>query len=227
MYFLLLQEQHGYESVIQATYKTIRAGDLVQDAKNMYLCLGNTLSFADLYKNIPEYTFIEATIACRNILSPTTMDCIHWMVQQYFSSYKAVVSLYLTGDPVYVFSKKPKKTALVDTKQICIIYPDLWSMTQSQGQHINWLPSDTVILHWGMTQSQKTKIHRNIQNGTIKKLLATNRGLFFDWHNLTEIIIHDPTSRAYSSQSEPRFVLQETATHIAEANNATLTYISL
>lgn len=97
----------------------------------MYLCLGDTLSFPDLYKKTPAYTFIEPTIAMRSLLSAKTIEIIHWMVQQYFSSYKAVVQLYLSSDVTHIFSRKPKKISLEDTEQICIIYPDLWSMTQS------------------------------------------------------------------------------------------------
>lgn len=190
----------------------------------MYLCLGDAISFPELYKKAPEYTFIEPTIAMRTLLSAKTLEIVHWMVQQYFSSYKAVVQLYLTSDVTNVFSRKPKKTSLEDTEQICIIYPDLWSMTQSAWKLLISPTPDTAILHGGLTQLQKAKIFRWVKYGSIKTLLSTNRWLFFDRHNLKEIIIHDPTSRAYSSQSEPRFVLEETATHISSSYDSKITY---
>jgi hypothetical protein len=66
-----------------------------------------------------------------------------------------------------------------------------------------------------MSLIQRRKLFWQIRNNEIHTLLATNRGLFFQRHNLKNITIHQASNRAYSAQSDPRFVLQEVAEEMA------------
>lgn len=240
MYFLALAEQYGYESVIQSTYKTIRTWDIIQDAKNTYLCLWQETVFSQLYNTVWLQDFTEWSIYRRALFSPKTMNIIHWMVKQYFSSYKAVVQLYLSTDSMNTIIREPKQSKTTkktlenqSIKQSCIIYPDLWSMTQHLAkaykkpiQEIQ-LSEDIAILHWWLTQVQKAKIFRGIKNATITTLFATNRWLFFDRYNLVDITIYNKNNWAYSSQSEPRFVLEEVSEMIATIYECNITYKTL
>lgn len=232
MYFLALADQFGYECVIQGAYKTVREWDIIQDSKNTYLCLWQDMSFPQLYDTLPLQEFVEGTIISRSFFSPHTMQIIHRMVDTYFSSYKAVVQLYLSSNAHTILTKEPKKKTAdkhkqdISCKQHCTLYPDIWSMTQDlvrqTGKSIEMLQKtpDIAIFHGWLTQGQKANLFRSIKQGGIKHLFATNRWLFFDWYDLASLTIYNSTSRAYSSQSEPRFVIQEVANYMSNIYNA-------
>ena len=73
-----------------------------------------------------------------------------------------------------------------------------------------------------MTRIQKNKVFCGIHDGSITTLIGTNRSLFFDRANLTNITIHKPSSWAYSSQSDPRYNLLDVAHNIANVYTAKL-----
>jgi primosomal protein N' len=81
----------------------------------------------------------------------------------------------------------------------------------------------TIIIHGNMTKLQKIQAFWKIKLGLVETI--TNRGLFFDWHNLHKIIIHKPTNRSYSSQSDPRFVIQEVAETYKSIYKVSLEYM--
>ena len=224
MFFLSLSGMQWYDTVVYATIPWFRAWDLLADTTGFFLCLWKSIEFWPLYKKqqTKEYSFISPTKAYKKLLSDESISMIHWMVKQYFSSYKHVVSLFL---PTWIETRLPKKTLTVhDWEQSCIIFPDLWTLTQTHP--IDSIEPNTAILHWWMTQVQKAKVFWGIKSWEIKTLLATNRWLFFDRANLKYITIHSPSNRAYSWQSEPRFVIKEVGEKVGEVYEATIEYKS-
>lgn len=223
MYFVALSGRVWYDTVLFSPEKGYFAGDIVADAHGSYLCLGNTIAFEALYikERTKPYTFLQPQKLYSKCISTQTLEAIHRLVGEYFSSYKHVIHLYL---PTWWENKLPKKEKeSIQSNQTCIIYPDLWMLTQLND--IWKLPSSTAILHGGMTEVQKNKLFRWVKTGTVQTLLATNRGLFFDRQQLTSITIYSPSSRSYSAQSEPRFVLKDTAEKIATIYGAKLEYL--
>lgn len=211
MYFLALQVQYWYDSVVSGTVRGVKPWDIVQDVNNIYLCLGKEVVFPELYTQ-NEYQFLAPRILIKEILSGKTMQLIHRMVQQYFSSYKTVVALFIPRNDTFV-EKYTAYTKINQKKdwplsQKCYIYPTLRTLTQ-QNPEVD--TKKTAILHGGMSILQKQKLFSQIQNWDIQTLLATNRWLFFDWQRLEEIHIFDKDNRSYSSQSDPRFVISELA----------------
>ena len=222
MFFLALSGMQWYDTVIWSSVSWFKAWDLLSDTNGFFVCLWKNIEFPQLYKKqqMKEYIFISPMKAYKQLLSAQSIEIIHWMVKHYFSSYKHVVSLFI---PSWLEDRLPKKALKkVDYAQTCIIFPDLWTLTQIHP--VNSISSDTAILHWWMTQVQKAKIYWGIKSGEIKQLLTTNRWLFFDRSNLQQIIVYNPSNRAYSSQSEPRFVIKEVAEKVGEVYEATLEY---
>ena len=225
MYIVALSGQKWYDTVSWINDSSYKAGDLLQDAQWIYVCLGVDIAFSHLYnpqKKQP-YGIFQAEKICTNFISANTLTCIHWMVQQYFSSYKHVCSLFV---PDGIEKKLPSKQQISKTliEQSCILFPDLWTLSQTYP--LNHELPNTAILHGWMTSLQKRKLFWLIRSWEVHTLLATNRGLFFSWHNLKNITIYQATKRAYSAQADPRFVLQETAKKIAEVYGAKIQYTS-
>lgn len=219
MYFLALWTQYWYDSVMYATLKSVKPWDVVQDTQNTYLCLGEEIAFEKLYEKKKIFNFQTPQIIAKKMCSEKTMQIIHRMVGHYFSSYKAVVALFLPRNEGFMKkreSTKNHKKASKDTQQICYIYPNLRTLTQLQ----KTTDATKAILHGWMSIPQKQKYFIEIQSWAIQTLLATNRGLFFDWQNLTQIHIFDKNNRAYSAKSDPRFVLPEIATYMATVYDA-------
>jgi primosomal protein N' len=95
----------------------------------VYLCIGKDIVFPELYtkaKNKP-YTLLQGEKIYSHIVSAQTIDIIHWMVQTYFSSYKHVCDLFL---PQGIEKKVVQKKSISDQEQSCVIFPDLWTLTQ-------------------------------------------------------------------------------------------------
>lgn len=221
MYFLALSTQYWYDSVVYGILKNVKSWDIVQDTQNTYLCLGEDISFPHLYDKKKTYNFIEPQIIAKQLFHENTFKIIHWMVEQYFSSYKATVSLFLPRNESFIKKResgKKQKKVKTNTQQKCWIYPNLWALTQDK-KISDWTQP---ILHGWMSITQKQKYFIEIQSWEIETFFATNRGLFFDWQNLTEIHLFDKDNRSYSAKNDPRFILSETATFIADIYNAKL-----
>lgn len=217
MYLLALQQQYWYDSVFFYTEKWFRAGDILQDANNIYLCLWDTIAYPELYKPTKD-PLQTPVVLSKKFLSKDTLDIITRMVQEYYSSYKAVVNLFLPWTDSFLqkhtqFIKKNKQQK--DVKQEVFIFPTLWHITQYLEKNKQSI-KDTAILHGWLTVIQKQHLFFSVQQGTIQQLFATNRGLFFDRYNLEAVHIFDPSNWAFSSKSEPRFVLLQTAEKVAD-----------
>ena len=81
------------------------------------------------------FNFQTPQIIAKKMCSEKTMQIIHRMVGHYFSSYKAVVALFLPRNEGFMKkreSTKNHKKASKDTQQICKIYPNLRTLTQLQ-----------------------------------------------------------------------------------------------
>ncbi len=223
MYFVAIEWLLWYDTVVSMETTGISEWDIVIDADTIFLCIGKNLSFGDLYtpKQAPLYTLSPNHKIQKKRLSKQTMIIIHRLVKQYYASYKTVANLYL--DKYIILHSWPSKwgkRTVSDNpnQQTCIIFPDVWALTQIG---IPAYQTDkTAILHGWMTVKQQNTIFQWVKNGSIETLLATNRWLFFDWHSLNRIIVYNPSDRAYSAKSEPRFVMSEVAKKVAEIYNA-------
>ena len=222
MYYVCLSGIQWYDTIIWSSIVWYRPWDLLTDTTGSFLCLWKNIVFSTLYtkQRQKEYAFIQPLKAYKQLLSAKSLEVIHWMVQHYFSSYKHVIWLYIPDNISQILPKKVIEKEVWE--QTCIIFPDLRTLTQTYPLQNLW--TDSAIVHGWMTIIQKTKLFRGIKSWTIKTILATNRGLFFDRQNITNIVIYSPTSRAYSWQAEPRFVIKEVTEKVGGVYGATLEY---
>lgn len=222
MYIVALEWIAWYDTVLYTTAQWFRAGDLLMHNNIPYIAIGDVISFQDLYPK-KEHKIDNFEIIYKSFLSKQTLQIIHWIVKHYFSSYKHVLHLFI---PFWLRQKKPPKIVKVSEKipQICIIYPDFWSLVQHHP--INTIKDKTLIIHGTMTKAQKIQAYWKIKQGTVDTIIATNRWLFFDWHNIQKIIINKPSNRSYSNQSDPRFVIQEIAEQYAAMYQASLDFVN-
>lgn len=156
-----------------------------------------------------------------NFFSKKTLTLIHRLVHEYYTSYKNVVKLFVTGEVADLFNKeiKTKKKA----EQKLVVFPDVRTMDN----HIKTNPAynslkEYVILNGTSTQVQKDKARRGIKTGQIQTLFCTPSQLFQDRKNLTEISLIDTHQRYYKSQQDPRYDTREICKKLAEIHKATL-----
>ena len=226
MYFIPCQPTQGYDTVFWQKIPRVHEGDLIHDLSGDFLCLGEHIAFSALYPKTTKYQIVP-TMTTRAFLSLSSIAIIHRLAYTYYASYKSVIELFHRKLP----SGKKTLSAHWKIQQCCNLFPDLWSLTQAvqktygendRGGTVAQLPSTVAILHGWLTVSQKAKIYTGIHRGEIHNLYATNRWLFFDRNNLTEIVIHNPHARSYSNQADPRFVIRDVAQKYANIYWASL-----
>lgn len=209
-----------------------KIGDLISTKDNYFLCLGEEISFFELYKE-KKISLEWSELMYPKFLSEKTINFINWMVYHRYSTYKSVMRYFLSGDVSYVLSKevKWKKSKNLDEKlfsalqdidfqasslgQTLIVFPDLFTLYQN-------LPSDildnekTALLISTDTELQKTKKRRAIRSGSKNLIISTHSEVFQDFKDLKKIILFDPSKRYYTNQQDPRYKIDEVLKYLAE-----------
>jgi hypothetical protein len=121
------------------------AGDLLQSDDEYFLVLGDEVSFTEQYTSrFPEGRDLQLIYS--RFVWKKYIARIHWMVAQYYSTYRNVMKYFVSQDIESLLKKevrkKPnwlKKTqleprffgvpSLAEKGQTLIVYPDLWTMT--------------------------------------------------------------------------------------------------
>lgn len=221
----MLDGQQWYDAVYWlATPGAIKSGDRVETTEGTYICLGKTIAFPELYN--PETLPTLSAIVDRtpHFLSSESIALIHRMASTYYAAYKHTIALFPIKFPTRTYTKTPASDKV--TEQSCHLFPDLRSLTQTippatlvAAREKN---STVAILHGWLTVTQKRAIYEGVRLGAITTVYATSRGLFLPRSHLKHILLHASHARAYSNQSEPRFVIQQVAEKWAEAYGAGL-----
>ncbi|MBP6911164.1 hypothetical protein KBC03_06325 [Patescibacteria group bacterium] len=118
------QARHGNDKICRTEQKDLKVGDLLVGKSDMYLALGDTMAWsADKAKsNITE----ELSVHHKDFLGKEAIALIHRMVHEYYTSYKNVVKLFVTGELADLFKKEVATKKKVE--QSLIIYPDVRTM---------------------------------------------------------------------------------------------------
>jgi len=182
---------------------SFQAGDLVTFGEDVFLCLGKEVSFPEIY-NYAYLSTLKAKIIYKWLISPTSMQYIHRMVYQRYSSYKSVLKYFLSFDIPKLLAREIKENSSNSLDQKLYLFPDLWSL-------MNVVPESQqnkkghIFLHSQMTAKQKDLARRNIKKGLIHTVFTTHSGMFQDWDNLQKITIYDPHKRYYANHQDPRY----------------------
>lgn len=212
-----------------------KSGSLLHNDDWYFLVLWEEVSFPELYttkyQSSSPFTEIE-----KNFISWATLQLVHRMVYQRYSSYKTVIKLFLNTDIPQVLSKKPSKTTkkrqkseirvgnyhITDEKgQILVIFPDLWTLKNAIHHSEN-----ALFLNTHDTQSKKDTNRWKIKQGQENLLISTSAEIFQDFKDLSAIYLIEPQKRYYASQQDPRYKVQSVAEKLASLHQASLHIIN-
>lgn len=223
MFLALLGRYYGNDCIVRYTRAMddhIKPGDLIIIGGNYALVLGdNVVRWCEYDLNE-----ISRHLAESSLLSPHTMEMIHRMVHERYSSYRKVLALRLTNDIESLLKRKPQAPSsssaswphLIaswsswtrsDNKkdgQQCLIFPDLWTIYSTMPESIK-KHKDIIICASSMTEKQRNEARRAIKNDKKRIILSTPATFFHDWYQLTDIHIIDPHLRYYKNRQNPRY----------------------
>lgn len=155
----------------------------------------------------------------KQFFSKKTVQLIHRLVHEYYTSYKNVVKLFVTGELADLFKKQISLKKKVEQK--LIVYPDVRTM-ENLASSTDITEKGVAVLTSTSTQLQKDKVRRGIKMGHIHTLLCTYSQIFQDRKDLKHITIYDSHQRYYKSQQDPRYDTRVVLKQMAEMHNAEL-----
>lgn len=214
--------------------------DLLQTDDEYFLVLGDDVSFVEQYTaRFPENR--KLTMIYPKFVSKKYVKLIHWMVNQYYSTYKNVVRYFISKDIESLLkkesNKKPKwlKNLQLDPKlfgvdelaekwQTLIVYPDMWTMCMMVDQSVR-NESGVLFLSSLDTQAKKDKAFWQVKKWLVKYILVSHAELFQDFHDLKSIILVHPYKWYYANQQDPRYKTPEILAYLSNIWKIKLTEI--
>lgn len=223
MYFYIFGQKYGIDFVVQTNIsdKGIKGWSLVSLDGKLSLCLGPDVAWSERYLGITTFAKIQNI---SKILSSKAMKQIHRMVNERYTTYKAVVPLYITNKFVdYYKLRKSKKNKDISSPtlswsensffvnytkqniwQSLILVPDF--RTASNIIDLASIRLDeTVVRDSTKTDRQKIISKNDIQTGKRNLVISTHSGIFCDWADLRYVYVVDSRRQFYNSSRDPRY----------------------
>ena len=232
--YLYWFNKYAWVDKVWKTDWDFKSGDLLQISDEFYLSLWKDTSFFEQYVYGLKSDISKTEIAEKKLLNKQTLELMHRMVYQRYSTYKNVVKLFLPQEMQQLIDRKTKKKSkktnniqikkinildqeplLAEEWQTLIIFPDLRTLinfTQQSFRETLWV--DTLIST--NTQNQKDKSRRNIKVWNTHTILATHSEVFQNYKKLKKVIIIQPHKRYYSNQQDPRYKTSEVIQKMTE-----------
>jgi hypothetical protein len=166
------------------------------------------------------------------LISTPTLNIIHHLVYEYYTTYPNILNLYLPNDIAKLIQKKPQihsssKPLSSPTRrgaggevQELIIMPDRRTIISQQEQYQYNVTQAIGSQH---TINQDIKLFRNIKHGAQSTIICTPGECFWDYHHLGQITLVDPHKRYYKSQQEPRYDINRVCELMAHYYQCNLT----
>lgn len=239
MNYLYWFKKYAWIDKVWKVEESQKPWDLLQISDDFYLVLWKEVSFFEQYPYWLQLDPNKTKITHKKLLNKQTLQLLHRMVYQRYSTYKNVVKLFLPEEIDTLMSKKlPKKNVplckggskggfintelnLATSWQTLIIFPDLrtlMNLTTEDFRKQDWV--DTLLST--NTQFQKNKSWRNIYQWNTKVIIATHSEIFQNYKDLQKIIIFYPYKRYYSSQQDPRYKTFDVVKKLSEIWNCPL-----
>ena len=143
----------------------------------------------------------------KSLLSPQSLEMIHRMVYQRYSSYNNIIPLYLGRDLEKLLSYK-RSTVRSPQGQTLRLFPSIFALELYRQEHSD-LGEHTEVLIGSSTIVQKSKAFRNLSTGASHTLLCTHSQMFQNRNNLTHIELMDQHSPYYRSFKDPRYRVKD------------------
>lgn len=220
MWLYSFQWRYGHDKICRSEQSNFWVGDLLVGKSDMFLVLGENIARkSDKEKfSLAE----ELTEHHKGFFSKQAIELIHWLVRQYYTSYKNVIKIFVSGELADLFKKEIAVKKKVE--QSLIVFPDVRTMDnylKKEEKNISEL--NYVILNSTSTQQQKDKARRWIKMGHIHTLLCTPSEVFQDRKDLKYITLMDSHQWYYKNQQDPRYDTREFIKKMAEIYGAELT----
>lgn len=125
---------------------------------DMFLVLGENTSW-----NVDKNKFSlseELTVNYKGFFSKKTVELVHWLTHEYYTSYKNVVKLFVTGELADLFKKEIAAKKKVE--QALIVYPDVRTM-ENLAKTVDISDKGVAVLNGTSTQVQKDRARRGIK----------------------------------------------------------------
>ncbi len=226
MFLYQLNNSFINQSIVSHQDNSLTVGDCLSDNQdNYYLVLGDTIHRPHLYK-VGLAPSLLSSVAPQ-LLSSVTLNLIHHLVYEYYTTYTNIIKLYLPNDISKLLKKKsPLSSSKITAKKASsekltlIIMPDRRTIVNQQDQYHYTLDQAIWSQH---TINQDIKLFRDIKHGensntgatantwekktpwVEKTIVCTPGECFWDYWNLSQIILVDPHKWYYKSQQEPRY----------------------
>jgi len=222
MYLYSFQWRYWHDKVCRTEQKDLSVGDLMVGNSDMFLVLGENTSW-----NVDKNKFSlseELTVNYKGFFSKKTVELVHWLTHEYYTSYKNVVKLFVTGELADLFKKEIAAKKKVE--QALIVYPDVRTM-ENLAKTVDISDKGVAVLNGTSTQVQKDRARRGIKMWTIHTLLCTHSQIFQDRKNLTHVTLIDSHQWYYKSQQDPRYDAREIVKKMGEQHEAHLTILGI
>jgi len=211
--------------------------DLIQSEDEYFLVLWNDVSFAEQYNYVfPKWRKLE--LIYKWFFSQKHLGWIHWMVAEYYSTYKNVMKYFSSQDIESLLKKETQKkpkglksfqlnpklfwvNSVAEKWQTLIVYPDLWTMYMMIDQILRDYP-EVLFLHSSDTQVKKDKAFWQIKNWTVKYILVTHAELFQDFYDLQAVVLVHPYKWYYANQQDPRYKTPDVLSYLSQSRNINL-----
>lgn len=232
MYLYSFSRFFGFDKVCllgESGNKKIKAGDLLVFGNEYFFALGDKVVFSEQYER---KDVVKAELVYKQFFTKSTLELLHWMVENYYTTYKSVIRLFVANDIQKLLEREWKlkawssKLKAVSEWQTLIVFPDLWTMTNEDSKMEKWkdgkMENEIVTLLSSDTEKQKD-VHRwEIKKWMKSVILCTYAEIFQDYHNLKKIIFIDPHKRYYANQQDPRYKVGEVLAKLVELHWAEL-----
>ncbi len=209
----------------------------------MFLCLGEKLAFQELYEHASLLKCPNIEVIYAWLLSAKGMELLHWMVEMYYTTYKSVVKLFLSDELEKLLEREYKVISLKvqrckgakvskdwgksrkieETGQTLIVFPDLWTMHNSEMIEGEWV----VMLTAMQSDNQKDIRRWEVKKWVKSVIICTYAAMFQDFDELKKIIFVDPHKWYYASQQDPRYKVGEVLKKMAEIYGAELETVGI
>lgn len=219
MYFFFFNRFAGIDRVFLCKENHhIQPGDLIETEGTYALCLGYVLPVPERYTLYRPGTD-TFKIVFPHFFSENVLELLHWMVNEWYTTYKKVIPLFCSEsiEKNLCLYKKPNKKK--QTWQYLLVFPDIWTLTNSVSRSF-FIEKTYCIMTPSVSEKQQIMLRTKIRQGEISHCACTWGEIFQDWNNLVSITLHDPHKWYYAAQQDPRYKVASVLKKLAEIYKA-------
>lgn len=211
-------DQSRTTNIYQSSTSSSQIGDLLYFENQYYLNLWEEISRPEQWATTINFHNHTTT---KWISNKQTIELLHWMVNERFSSYNKCIPLFF-GNDILVFIKHKKQ--IQSSKKLAIwqhliVFSSVFSLTQYHSSHTT--EENPLILTWQSTTAQRAKAYRSLHNNESQILYSTHSQIFQDRQYLKSITIVDELSPLYQTYQEPRYNINKIIEKMKEIYNIT------